>query len=86
MKKEKEVSDEVAKDLAKSLDAIFKTISAKDPDGINNLFIEIGEKLLSKRNQGDSEKVVDYKITQQNMINEEEIPEEKKSECCDCFH
>ena len=86
MKEQKEVFDEVAKDLAKSLDAIFKTISAKDHDGINNLFIEIGEKLLSKRNQGDSEKEVDYKIIQQNLINEEEIPEEKKSECCDCFH
>ena len=68
------VSENDARELAKTLDAIFIKTTAKDPDGINKLFIQIGEKLLAE---------IDIsKIIQENL--KIENPGEMNSKCCDC--
>lgn len=70
-KGKEEINEEDIKKLAGNLDVIFAKTSAKKLGEINKLFIQIGEKLLSKS-------------IKKHQLNEN--PEEKNSKCCDCFH
>ena len=46
-----EVTNEEEKELAKELNAIYRRISAKYGDGIDNLFEDIGIKFLHPENK-----------------------------------
>ena len=49
-----EVDENEGKELAKELNAIFQKTSAKDSNGIEDLFVKIGKKFLNPNSDGSS--------------------------------
>ena len=71
----KAVDENEVQQLAKDLDAIFQTTSAKSPDGIEDLFNKITTKIL------DSNLIPKEDSENLNLINQKK-KKKKKSSCC----
>ena len=71
----KEVDENEVQQLAKDLDAIFQTTSAKSPDGIEDLFNKIKTKIFN------SNLIPKENSENLNLINQTNSGK-KKSSCC----
>ena len=66
------VSDKEGKEYAKEINAIFKTVSAKTGNGVNDLFQSIGNKFLNPNWDIYEDYIEDQKIKKKvlNMLTE----------------
>lgn len=80
MYEERQVTDDEGENFAKKIGGIFSSTSAKDDVGINQLFDEIGQKILNKKNfsfNTKEKKVNMKKDVKKNVIKDKKDTEEK---------
>ena len=75
-----EVTNEEEKELAKELNAIYRRISAKYGDGIDNLFEDIGIKFLHPENKIN--KLEEVQSKNKKLTTSKNINGKKKKKCC----
>ena len=67
MYEKEEVDENEAKNLAEELNAIFQRTSAMNSEGIDDLFIKIGEKFINQKSDGQR-KTPEKTGSQDNII------------------
>ena len=82
-----EVSNDEAKEFAKSINAIFALISDKSSDGVNELFYHIARKILDPDYdyiKTEKKEIEEYN-NKRKKENENENINEKKEKCIICW-
>ena len=88
MYEHEEVEENEGIELGKELGAIFQKTSAKEAQGVDDLFIKIGKKFINPADSGESEGTTSAPTKnvkeEQKKIKLESIkgPEKQKKKCC----
>ena len=88
MYEHEQVDENEVKDLASDLNAVFQKTSAKEANGVEDLFVKIGKKFLNPKGEGNSSGQKENEGKSGDKKDKENIKlsgkksKEKKKGCC----